>query len=148
MLNNKFHREKKLSVIKKRLEVWKTLLSFLWLLLIIIDTTSGLSLLLNCIFFGVWIFFILEFFLEFSIAPDKKGYLWENWLTALSLAIPALRIFRIFRVLVFLRLLSINRAIQLLQLLFSLRGGMISLGKFLNRRGVRFTAILFGEGKA
>ena len=45
----------------------------------------------------VWIIFILDFAIEFTLAPRKLRYLKSNWLTAVSLLVPALRVLRIIR---------------------------------------------------
>ena len=39
-----------------------------------------------------------DFGLRLALAPHKLRYVRHNWLTAISLVLPALRIFRIFRI--------------------------------------------------
>lgn len=115
-----------------------TALAFAWLGLLVIDFTSGLTPMLQTISNAIWVLFIIDFVLEFVIAPQKGQYLRRNWLTALSLVLPALRILRIFRA---FRVLSATRAIRtvgLLRLVTSLNRGMRATAKTLGRRNVGF----------
>jgi voltage-gated potassium channel len=43
----------------------------------------------------IWAIFLTAFLIELSLAPNKRRYLRKNWLVAVSVAIPALRVFRI-----------------------------------------------------
>ncbi len=52
---------------------------------------------------AIWIFFIVQFVLGLTIAPNRLAYVRTNWLTALSLLVPFLRVFRVLRVAVALR---------------------------------------------
>src|SRR5688500_499601 len=73
-------------------------LAFVWLGLLILELTHGLSPMLRVLSNIIWALFVLDFVIEFVIAPKKGEYLRHNWLTALSLALPALGVLRIFRV--------------------------------------------------
>lgn len=72
-------------------------LSFVWLGLLVLDLVQGLPPVLQIVSNVIWGLFILDFLLALSIAPDKSEYLKRNWLTVLSLLLPALRILRVFR---------------------------------------------------
>jgi len=111
-------------------------LGFVWLVLLIIDLVWGLHPVLQRISMIIWAIFIVEFLLEFSIAPKKLVYLQRNWLTAIALLVPALRIFR------FLRILSAVRGIRLVRVLGSLNRGMRALGASLGRHGFRYVLAL------
>src|SRR3954454_6151630 len=74
-----------------------TLLAFVWLALTVWDLTRGLSGFLARLNTILWALFILHFAVELVIAPDRLAYLRKNWLTAVSLALPALRVFRALR---------------------------------------------------
>ncbi len=70
----------------------------------------------------IWVIFLLEFAFRFVIAPAKGQFLRQNWLSVLSLALPFLRPFRVFRAARALRSLSlvrllggINRGIRVLR---------------------------------
>ncbi|HEU4595315.1 MAG TPA: hypothetical protein VFS10_09250, partial [Pyrinomonadaceae bacterium] len=72
-----------------RLEDWletpMLVLGFVWLALLILEFTRGLSPALEAVGTIIWIIFILDFLLKFTLAPDKSDYLTANWLTALAL---------------------------------------------------------------
>jgi hypothetical protein len=58
------------------------------------------------------VIFIIDFVIKFILAPQKFAFFKKQWLTAISLVIPALRIVRIFRVARLLRgLRSIRQCI-------------------------------------
>ena len=62
---------------------------------------------------AIWVAFVAGFIVELLLAPSKKEYLKSNWLVALSLALPALRVFRLARA---IRLLRTTRAVRALGL--------------------------------
>jgi voltage-gated potassium channel len=82
--------------------------------LLIIELAYGLSPVLTVIFDIIWVIFIIDFVVELALASDKVKYLKSNWLTAVSLVIPALRILRVVRVLSILRLARVVRGIWLI----------------------------------
>lgn len=142
--------EQEQSEILQQLEDWlevpMLVLSFIWLVLFVIELTWGLSPLLDILGITIWIIFILDFGLEFFLAPRKRVYLRRNWLTALSLALPALRIFRIVRVIRTLQTVRAVRGLQLLRVMTRTNRGMRALAASVNRRGfgyvVGLTAIV------
>lgn len=73
------------------------LLSAIWLALLTIELTRGLSPWLQTLSNFIWVLFVLQFVLEFVVAPSKGTYLRKRWLTAVSLALPALRLLRMVR---------------------------------------------------
>lgn len=115
-----------------------TVLSFVWLGLLVLDLTRGLPPVLQMLSNVIWGLFILDFLLSFALAPDKGLYLRQNWLTVLSLLLPALRILRAFRGLRALRALRLTRGTNLLRVLTSLNRGLRTLGRTLRRRGLGF----------
>src|SRR5687768_915680 len=62
-----------------------TILSFVWVGLMIVEFTGELSPPLEALNYVIWTLFVLHFAVEFWIAPRKLVYLQKNWLTALSL---------------------------------------------------------------
>lgn len=73
---------------------------------------------------AIWVIFAIAFFTELALAPAKVRYLRENWLTALSVVLPAFRAMRIFRAARLLRgfrlmriVTAANRATRSLQVL-------------------------------
>lgn len=124
-----------LQHLEDSLEAPMLVLAFVWLALLVMELISGESLLFGIIGAIIWVIFILDFAVEFVLAPHKVAYLKRNWLTAISLVVPALRLFRIFRVFRLLRLASVGRSVSLLRVVSSLNRGMRALGKSLTRRG-------------
>ncbi|GMA17125.1 ion transporter [Deinococcus metallilatus] len=115
-----------------------TVLSFVWLALLVLDLTLGLSPFLQALSNVIWGIFILDFLLSFTVAPGKLAYLRHNWLTALSLLLPALRVLRVFRGLRALRVLRLTRGMNLLRILTGLNRGLRSLQRTLRRRQLGF----------
>ncbi len=128
------------------------MLSFVWLILVAIDLVHGLTPLWQHISLGIWIVFIVDFLVELLIAPNRWAYLKQNWLTALSILLPAFRILRVFRAFRILQAAKATRSLSLLRLLTSIRRGMGATAKTLQRRGfgyvVGLTAIITFSGAA
>ncbi len=129
-----------------RLEGWletpMIVLGFVWLALLILEFTSGLTPLLESIGVAIWIVFILDFVLRFSLAPKKRGYLRRSWLTAIALLIPALRVFKIAQVLRVMQAARAVRGVRLLRVITSLNRGMRALGNTMGRRGFGYVMAL------
>lgn len=130
----------------RRLEGWleapMVVLAFIWLALLVLELVRGTSPLFETLGLLIWGIFILNFALEFALAPHKPAYLRSNWLTALSLLVPALRVFRIVRVLRIFRLARATRGLRLLRVVSSLNRGMGALADNLQRRGFTYVAVL------
>jgi voltage-gated potassium channel len=84
--------------------------------------------------------------LEISCQPrfrfSKVTYLKQNWLTAIALLVPALRVFRIVRIARLLRLARATRGLRLVRVITSLNRGMKALGATMQRRGFGYVAAL------
>ena len=119
-----------------------TILSFVWLCLMIVEFTSELSPTLEAVNYTIWGLFVLHFALEFWIAPEKFVYLKRNWLTALALLLPALRVLRVFRVFRLLRTAQAARSLRLVRWLTSLNRGMKATQRTLAQRGLRYVVAL------
>ncbi len=131
-----------LARIENALETPMLVLAFVWLALLVSEFTWGESRWFEIFGIAIWIVFILDFVLEFVLAPRKLDYLKRNWLTALSLLLPALRVLRVFRVMRLLRLARVGRGLRLLRVVGSLNRGMKALGASLSRRGFGYVATL------
>jgi voltage-gated potassium channel len=136
-LNNE--RKKLLVSIEKLLEGPMLFLAFVWLLLLVVELIRGLSKSLEYASLIIWVLFIIDFLLKFILAPKKGLYLKKNWLTAISLFIPALRVFRVFR---FVRLLRGLRGIRIVRLVSSLNRSMKSLEATMKRRAFGYVLIV------
>ena len=124
------------------LETPMLLLAFAWLALLVGELVWGESRSFEIIGTVIWAIFILDFALEFTLAPHKTAYLKKNWLTVISLLVPAVRIFRIFRVTRLLRLTRVGRGLRLFRLVSSLNRGMRALAANLQRRGFGYVVAL------
>lgn len=127
------------------LETPMLVLAFVWLALFVFEVLRGISPLLEALGIGIWIIFILEFLLGITLAPDKLDYLKRNWLKAIALLAPALRVLRVVRVLRLARLsrlAGVTRGSRLLRVVSSLNRGMRALGNSMGRRGVGYVIVL------
>jgi len=132
-------RSKLLTSIEKFLEGPMIFLGFVWLVLLVVELVWGLSKPLEYSSLTIWVIFIIDFIIKFILAPVKLPFLKTNWLTVISLIIPALRIFRIFR---FVRLLRGLRGIRLVRIVSSLNRSMKSLGATMKRRGFGYVFLI------
>lgn len=128
------------------LEAWietpMQVLGFIWLALLVLELTRGLSPVLSALTTTIWVIFIAEFALRLVLAPDKSEYVRRNWLSALSLALPALRVLRIARVTRVLRLAPATRGLRLVRVVTSINRGMRALGRAMGRRGLGYAIAL------
>lgn len=124
------------------LETPMLVLALLWLALLVGELIWGESLMFEIIGTIIWVIFILDFAVAFVLAPHKVAYLKNNWLTALSLLVPALRLFRFSRVFRLFRLARMGRSLRLLRVVSSLNRGMRALGASLSRRGFGYVLAL------
>ena len=121
------------------LETPMLVLAFVWLALLVGELIWGESLMFEVLGTIIWVIFILDFAVAFVLAPHKIAYLKNNWLTALSLLVPALRLFRFSRV---FRLARMGRSLRLLRVVSSLNRSMRALGASLSRRGFGYVLAL------
>jgi voltage-gated potassium channel len=113
------------------------LLSLLWLVIVVIELTSGASDLVETLGTLIWIIFIAEFAIRFALAPEKVRFLRKNWLTVIALIVPALRLFRAFAVLRAARLL---RGVRLVRIVGTANRSMNALRVTLRRRQFGYVA--------
>ncbi len=132
-------RHKLATHIERALATPMTVLGLIWLVLLVLDLTLGLSPLLSRLSYAIWGLFVLQFVVEIMVAPRKLAYARRNWLTALSLLLPALRLLRVVR---FVRVLGATRGVRLVRVVSSANRGMRALGRVMGRRGVGYVATL------
>ena len=118
------------------------ILGFVWLGLLALELTRGLNPALETLGTAIWIIFIADFVLRLALAPEKLVYVRRNWLTAVSLLVPALRVFRFARLVRFLRVGRAARGLRLFRILSSLNRGMRALGLAMGRRGFGYAVVL------
>jgi voltage-gated potassium channel len=85
------------------------------------------------------VLFVAHFVVEFALAPRKLAYLRRNWLTAVSLLLPALRAVRVVRA---VRALRALRGARILRVVSSANRGMRALGRIMGRRGLGYVVAL------
>lgn len=146
-------RETLLEHVHNALDGVMVALSAAWIALLVAELVAGsLPRSLDVAVWVIWGIFIVDFALELAIAPRKGRYLRENWLSALSLALPALRIVRVFAVLRVLRAARVVRSVGLLRILTSVNRGLASLRATAARRGLGYvlaaTALVMLVGSA
>ncbi|MEO8287057.1 MAG: ion transporter [Chloroflexota bacterium] len=137
--------EERLEVLKQLerwLEVPMLVLGFIWLVLLVVEVVWGLGRFLQTVSNVIWVIFIADFLLRFTLAPFKLSYLKTNWLTALSLVAPGLRLLRIARLAQILRLTRVTRGLRLLRVISSLNRGMRALSATMGRRGFGYVVLL------
>ncbi len=120
------------------LETPMVLLGLVWLVLLVVELTRGLTPFLDALSLWIWALFVLDVGLKFAIAPRKAAFLRANWLTLLSLVLPALRVFRVVRALRLLRVARAARGVRFFRILTSLNRGMRVLGASMSRRGLPY----------
>src|SRR5688572_24072569 len=126
----------------RMLEVPMLILSGIWTALLIVEFTRGLSPWLQAANDIIWAAFIAQFGLEFLVAPDKRLYLRKRWVTAVSLALPALRLLRLARLGRMARILRATRGLRLARVLATINRGMRTLARTFRRRGLGYLAVL------
>lgn len=138
----KDERTELLSQINDLFDFPLTLLSLLWLVLIIVDFVYGLSSSLQRLSLIIWGIFIIDFFIELYISPMKQDYLKQNWLVAFSLFLPALRVLRLFRGLRLVRFANSVRSLNLARILSSFNRSLRTVRQVMRKRGLRYVLLL------
>jgi voltage-gated potassium channel len=126
----------------RALETPMLVLSGLWLLLLVIEFTRGLPSWLQALSDAIWIAFVAQFAVEFVAAPSKRVYLRKRWITALSLALPAIRLLRVVRIARVGRVAGAARGVRLARLLAAMNRGMRTLAAGFRRRGLGYLVLL------
>ncbi len=132
-------RRRLLRSVEEVLEGPMIFLGFIWLILLVLELVWGVNQILEFTILAIWGIFIIDFSIKLFLAPKKLRYLKKDWLTAISLFIPALRILRIFW---FVRLLRGLTGIRVVRLLASLNRSMKSLGKTMQRRAFGYVMMI------
>lgn len=125
----------------RALEAWletpMLVLSALWLGIVLAELLGWTGRLLETVGTAIYIAFIAEFALRFALAPEKGTFLRRNWLTLISLAVPALRLLRALRI---LRAARALRGLRLVRIVGTANRSMNALRRTLQRR--RFGYVL------
>lgn len=135
-------RTRLLVQLEQMLEKPMIVLSLAWVVLAVIELMSGLSPAAEALTTAIWIAFILDFVLKLFLAPKKRVFLRRNWISALSLLLPAFRLLRIARIARAARLARVTRGLRLAKFLGSMNRGMRALRRSLRRHGFGYVIAL------
>lgn len=131
-------RESLLAQLHGRFDGLLIVLSAAWVALLVAELVMGLPRSLEIAVWVIWGIFVADFLIQFTIAPEKLSYLRRQWLTALSLVLPAFRLLRLAAGLRFLYTLRVVRTVGLLRVLTGANRGLASLSATAARRGVAY----------
>jgi voltage-gated potassium channel len=128
-------------------------LSAVWIALVVVELVGdGLPRSLEILVWVIWGLFVVEFAVGLLIAPSRVRFARSNWLTALSLVLPAFRALRVLAAFRFLRAARIVRSVSLLRIATSVNRGLGALGRTARRRGLGYvvaaTALVILVGAA
>ncbi len=154
-LGSEIHRQRQTLVeqIHDALDGVMAWLAVAWIALLVAELVGGgLPRSLEAAVWVIWAVFVVDVALELAIAPEKRTYLRTHWLSVVSLALPAVRVLRVFGSLRVLRAARVVRSVGLLRILTSLNRGLASLRATAARRGLGYvlaaTALVMGLGAA
>lgn len=120
-------------------------LGLVWLCLLVLELTRGLSPALEALGLAIWVVFVVDFALRLALAPNRGRYLARSWLTVLSLVVPALRVARVVRAaraVRALRAVRTLRGLRLVKVIGSINRAMRSLGRAMRRRRLGYVVLL------
>jgi voltage-gated potassium channel len=122
------------ATLDRWLEWPMVLLALVWLALLLIELISGLTPAIERLGLIIWGIFIAEFLLRWILAPEKLAFVRKNWLTAITLIVPAIRVLRVFRI------ARAIRGVRFVRIIGSINRGMNSLAGSMQRRGFPYVA--------
>jgi voltage-gated potassium channel len=131
-----------LRLVESWLELPMIVLGFVWLIIVIVELTRGLSPFVQNVSLAIWGVFVVDYAIRLWLAPRKPAYLKSTWLTALALLLPALRVFRVVKVVRALRAARAVRGVRFLQVVGSMNRGMRTLHRTMSRRGFGYVVLL------
>jgi voltage-gated potassium channel len=135
-------REEILYQINETLDTPLIFLSILWLVLIIIDLMYGLPPFLQTMNSVIWAIFIIDFIIELYIAPRRRAYLRNNWLSGISLLLPPLRILKLFRASGIIKVVRVGQSFNLARLISSFNRSLKIVRNTMKRRGMGYVMAL------
>jgi voltage-gated potassium channel len=142
----KLAREREQDDVLHQIEDWLEMpmfiLSLAWAALLIVELTWGSGPNINLATTIIWIIFLVEYSFRFVIAPRKLHFIRKSWLTLLALAIPALRVFRVARVMYILRAGRAIRGLTLARVLTAFNRGLRSLQRTMGRFAFGYIVML------
>ena len=136
-------RERTLAQFRSWTEKPLQFLALVWIALLVVELTRGANPVVHVLGTVIWAIFVVEFAIGFSLAPLKMRYLRKNWLSALSLAAPALRILNVAARFAHLaRIGQVAKGAGLLRVVGSMNRAMNALSRSMGRRGFGYVVTL------
>jgi voltage-gated potassium channel len=132
---NRSQRRRLLAQVEEHAELPMVALSFVWLILFVTELVMGLTASLQLFGSMIWAVFVVDFALRLALTEDRSGYLRRNWLTGISLIVPALRMFRALRSLAFLRGV---RGVRAVRVVGSFNRAVRAIGRTFRKRGLGY----------
>ena len=127
-----------LTELEEWLRIPMLVLSAIWAVLVGIELTMGENELLSMLSTAIWIIFGIEFAVRLWLAPKKFDFIKHNWLTALALLLPALRLLRAFAIFRLARSFQALRAFRLVRLVGAANRSMNAFRTTMQRRKVGY----------
>ena len=128
-----------LAALEDWLETPMLVLSFVWLLLVVVELVWGMSGALEVLGTAIWIIFLGEFGVRLALAPDKAHFITRNWLTVAALLAPAFRLLRGLRL---FRAAQAAPGLRLVKIIGTANRAMGALRASLSRRGIGYVLVL------
>ncbi|MBX3020729.1 MAG: two pore domain potassium channel family protein [Bdellovibrionales bacterium] len=117
-------------------------LSLFWLVILVLELVHGFTPMLFTLGTVLWGLFLLQFFLNLAAASSLKRFALENWLFALALVIPILRLFHLRDEFHWIGYLTATSGAQLVWVFGSINLGMRSLRQGMQQRDLTFVLFL------
>jgi voltage-gated potassium channel len=96
-----------------------------------VDLSEGWSRRLYIANLAIWAIFVAAFLFELSLAESKTRFLKKNWIAVLALAVPMLRVLRIFAALRILRTARAARSLSIIRASTTVNSVARTVGDFL-----------------
>ncbi len=125
--------------LEQMLERPMIVLSLVWVALVAIEFAQGLTRPVEIAGLVIWALFALDFAIKLLIAPRKWLFVRRNWITALSLLLPAFRLARLGRA---FRAARVLRGVRFAKMLGTLNRGMRALRRSMSRHGFGYVVTL------
>lgn len=124
------------------LEIPMIVLAFVWLAIFVAEAVLGEAPWMAAASWVIWGCFFVEYAVGFVLARRKGVYVRRNWLKAIALLAPALRLLRLVRLVRVARVAGLARGARMVRLVTSLNRGMRALGRTFGRRGAAYVLVL------
>lgn len=125
--------------LEQMLERPMIVLSLVWVALVALEFAQGLTRPVEIAGLVIWGLFAADFLIKLLVAPRKWLFLRRNWITALSLLLPAFRLLRLGRA---FRAVRVLRGVRFAKMLGTLNRGMRALRRSMRRQGFGYVVAL------